>query len=124
MTDNFSFVPETDFSRNMLETIPRKVKFWLESLNQPMNSTYGLLTWDFEGEIDTIVLDADDCFFQIWVGEEGVSASDERVERIENNLDFFAKLEKRIYDELTRLQLEMLEKQKLRNLAELPPAAH
>lgn len=102
------FTPQSSVSKMLLESIPKKVSGWLNLLGQDSSGEYDLLSWHFTPENGTVIYDkAGEKFFQIWWGEGGCSATDKRVEDIENNLEFFVGVEQDIYNELSRLQKQI-----------------
>lgn len=108
------FSPKTELSRSLLSSIPKKIFLCLENLQQDQSRpfTYGPFVWINAGDHGLLSHVSVDEIIQIaWTGEvsniETVCASDERFETIEQHLEWFTSVEKRIYDELERFEVEL-----------------
>jgi hypothetical protein len=106
--------PKTEFSKNLLKSVPRKVCAWLQLMNQESSGEYGFLKWNFTPENGTIIYENNNVqdFFQVWwnIEDDSVAATDERIENLETNLSYFVTVEQKIYDELLQLQKEIYDR--------------
>lgn len=111
---------ETPLSLQLLGSIPKKVYSWLESLGEDLSRPdgYGLLSWEFFPEGGRLVLDQTDFGappIEIrWDGEatavQSIRGTDPRFAFIDYNLEWFAEIESRIYDQIEALQDKIAEK--------------
>lgn len=110
-------MPRTEMGRNLLLSIPRKVRDWLSNMGRfSFDGDYNELSWHFRNsqvKVSSILLDDDHPVEIFW---EGVfenmytpRGTEEWFSDIEQNLDKFVALEKRIYDQLEMLQREVNE---------------
>lgn len=110
------YAPRDTVSEELLKSIPKKVYFWVESLVPEITEKngYGNLTWHFNDETSTIILgDQDDPenYLQLWWEGDAsnpinLCGSDQRLENITDNIDFFSQLEEDIYSELEDFEEE------------------
>lgn len=114
------FMPTTEMGRNMLISIPKKVRAWLESmgeLKKPFRGRHGHLEWNIQNtqtKLSHIMLDGEEPFMLCWEGTwtnmYTPRGTEEWLRELEFNLDKFVALEKRVYDELEEMQREVDER--------------
>lgn len=111
------FMPETELGRNMLLSIPKKVRAWLDGMGEfkkPFTGRHGNLEWaiyNSSSKLSSILIDGEEPFCICWEGKwenmYSPRGTGEWLKQLENNLDKFIALEKRIYDELELFQHEV-----------------
>jgi hypothetical protein len=111
---NLPFKPQSELSRSLLSSIPKKIFLWLENLQQDQTRpfTHGPFVYMNAGDHGLLSHIGGDEIIQIaWTGEapniETVCASDRRFEEIEFNLEWFTTVENRIYNEMERFEQEI-----------------
>lgn len=107
------YAPETQLGQQLLASIPKKLVAWLNFLAVDITKPgrYGHLTWDFGNLDDMSITLHGEYFFEITDIKHtpsGTECSDPRVINIEQNLNWFVQLEHDIYQEMSKLEAELL----------------
>lgn len=102
------------FDSQLLSSIPKKVKHWLQLLGMDIQEgKYDLLEWSFTRKVITLRSEnpLEDSFTIMWEGKteypDYIFANEKWVTDISHNLVRFVKLEKQIYDILENLDEEI-----------------
>jgi hypothetical protein len=104
------FTPQDELSSTLMKSIPRKVFHWLNRLEQDLAElgSYKGLAWKFSLDCGKLSYCGDVVISLSWSGHvdsiSEIQGSDERFCDITNNLDWFAQLEKDIYDALAEYE--------------------